>query len=56
MPVTKVRKIPMTTSERQQKYLAKPENMEKHKERLREYYKNVIKPKREALKKAKKKK
>ena len=54
MPVTKTKKVPMTTSERQQKYLAKPEDMEKHKERLREYYKNVIKPKREAAKKAKK--
>ena len=54
MPVTKVRKLPMSTTERQNKYLAKPENMEKHKERLREYYKKVIKPKREALKKAKK--
>ena len=56
MPVTKAKKVPMTTTERQNKYLAKPENLEKHKERLREYYKNVIKPKREALKKAKKKK
>ncbi len=54
MPVTKVKKIAMTTSERQEKYLAKPENMAKHRERLREYYKNVIKPKREAAKKAKK--
>ena len=56
MPVTKVRKLPMSTTERQNKYLANPENMEKHKERLREYYKKVIKPKREALKKAKKQK
>ena len=56
MPVTKTKKVPMTTNERQQKYLAQPENMAKHKERLREYYKNVIKPKREALKKAKQKK
>ena len=56
MPVTKTKKIAMTTSERQRLYLSKPENMEKHKERLREYYKNVIKPKREAAKKAKKKK
>ena len=56
MPVTKTKKVPMTTSERQQKYLAKPENMSKHRARLREYYKNVIKPKREALKKAKQKK
>jgi len=54
MPV-KVKKLPMTTSERQRKYLANPENMSKHKQRLREYYKNVIKPKREALKKNKKK-
>ena len=54
MPVTKVKKVPMTTTERQNKYLAQPENMAKHKERLREYYKNVIKPKREAAKKAKK--
>ena len=56
MPVTKVRKLPMTTNERQRLYLSKPENMEKHRERLREYYKKVIKPKREALKKAKKNK
>ena len=54
MPVTKTKKMPMTTTERQNKYLAKPENMAKHKERLREYYKTVTKPKREALKKAKK--
>jgi len=54
MPVTKVRKVPMTTSERQNKYLAKPENMAKHKQRLREYYLTVTKPKRDAVKKAKK--
>ena len=54
MPVTRTKKLPMSTSERQNKYLANPENLEKHKERLREYYKNVIKPKKEALKKAKK--
>ena len=56
MPVIKTKKIPMTTTERQNKYLAKPENMAKHRERLREYYKKVIKPKREAAKKAKKQK
>ena len=55
MPV-KVKKLPMTTSERQRKYLANPENMTKHRARLREYYKNVIKPKRDAVKKAKKQK
>jgi hypothetical protein len=56
MPVIKTKKIPMTTTERQNKYLSKPENMAKHRERLREYYKKVIKPKREAAKKAKKQK
>tara|TARA_R110002110_G_scaffold67745_1_gene184263 strand:+ start:548 stop:727 length:180 start_codon:yes stop_codon:yes gene_type:complete len=50
MPVIKTKKIPMTTTERQKKYLSKPENMAKHRERLREYYKKVIKPKREAAK------
>ena len=56
MPVTKVRKLPMSTAERQRLYLSNPENMAKHRARLREYYKNVIRPKREALKKAKQKK
>ena len=56
MPVTKVRKLPMSTAERQRLYLSNPENMAKHRARLREYYKNVIKPKREALKKVKKQK
>jgi len=56
MPVTKMKKIAMTTSERQKKYLAKPENMAKHRERLREYYLTVTKPKREAAKKAAKQK
>ena len=55
MPV-KVKKLPMTTSERQRKYLANPENMTKHKQRLREYYLTVTKPKRDAVKKAKKQK
>ena len=54
MPVTKTKKVPMSNAERQRLYLSNPENMAKHKERLREYYKNVIKPKREAAKKAKK--
>jgi hypothetical protein len=53
---TKTKKVPMSCAERQRKYLAKPENMAKHRERLREYYKKVIKPKREAAKKAKKQK
>ena len=56
MPVTKTKKIAMTTTERQNKYLAKPENMAKHRQRLREYYKNVIKPKRDAKKAEKQKK
>jgi len=55
MPV-KVKKLPMTTSERQRKYLANPENMAKHRQRLREYYKKVIKPKRDAKKAEKQKK
>jgi len=54
MPVIKTKKIAMTTTERQRKYLAKPENMAKHKQRQKEYYKNVIKPRREALKRQKK--
>ena len=54
MPITKTKKVPMTTTERQRKYLEKPENMAKHKQRQKDYYKNVIKPKREALKRQKK--
>lgn len=50
MPVTKTKKVPMTTSERQRLYLSKPENMAKHRQRLREYYQKVIKPKRDAKK------
>jgi len=45
------KKVPMSCAERQRKYLEKPENMAKHRARMREYYKNVIKPKREAAKK-----
>jgi hypothetical protein len=50
MPVTKTKKVPMSCAERQKKYLENPENMAKHKQRQKDYYKNVIKPKRDALK------
>jgi len=53
MEKTRSKKVPMTTAERQRKYLQKPENMVKHKQRQKDYYKNVIKPKREALKRQK---
>ena len=54
MPVTKVKKVPMTTNERQKKYLENPGNMDKHKARMRNYYLTVTKPKRDAKKKEKK--
>lgn len=50
MDLIKNRKVPMTTVERQRKYLANPENIAKHRERQKQYYLKVIKPKREALK------
>jgi hypothetical protein len=54
MPVTKVKKVPMTVAERQRKYLENPENVDKHKARMRNYYLTVTKPKRDAKKKEKK--
>ena len=50
MPVTKVKKVPMTVAERQRKYLSNPENVDKHKARMRKYYLTVTKPKRDAKK------
>ena len=50
------KKKPMTGAERQRKYMDKPENIEKHKERMRLYYQNVTKPKRLAEKQQLKKK
>ena len=44
----KTKKVPMTTVERQRKYLQNAENVAKHKQRQKEYYLKVIKPKREA--------
>lgn len=35
----KPKKVPMTASERQKKYLSDPANMEKHKERQKRYRK-----------------
>ena len=46
----KTKKVPMTCTERQRLYLKNPENVAKHKQRQKEYYLKVIKPKREALK------
>ena len=46
----KTKKVPMSCAERQRKYLANAENVAKHKQRQKEYYLKVIKPKREALK------
>jgi len=50
MPVTKEKKVPMTVGERQKKYLENPENVDKHKARMRKYYLTVTKPKRDAKK------
>ena len=50
MSEIKTKKVPMTTAERQRKYLANSENAAKHKQRQKEYYLKVIKPKKEALK------
>jgi hypothetical protein len=50
------KKKPMSGAERQRKYLDKEENMEKHKERMRLYYQNVLKPKRDAERQKLKKK
>jgi hypothetical protein len=47
------KKKAMTGAERQRKYMDKPENIEKHKERMRLYYQNVTKPKRLAQKRIK---
>jgi hypothetical protein len=47
------KKKPMSGAERQKKYLDKEENMQKHKERMRLYYQNVLKPKRLAQKRIK---
>ena len=52
MDLIKNRKAPMTCVERQRKYLKNPENVAKHKQRQKEYYLKVIKPKREALNRA----
>ena len=54
MLVTKVKKVPMTVAERQRKYLENPENVDKHKARMRKYYLTVTKPKQDAKKKEKK--
>lgn len=48
--ITRTKKVPMSSAERQRKYLQNAENVAKHKQRQKEYYKNVTKPRREALK------
>ena len=53
--IKKTKKVPMTNAERQRLYLKNPENVAKHKQRQREYYLNVIKPKRDALRRTRQK-